>query len=444
MKAKKEKIHFIGIGGIGISALAKYYLSHNNIISGSDINESPIIEELRKKGATISIGPHKSKNLPDDTDRVIYTPAISLKNPEIKKAKKLNCLIQSYPQALGELTKKHFTIAVAGTHGKSTTTALIGLILEKANYDPLVIVGTKVKEWGNSNIRLNKEKKGKNILVIEADEWQASFLNYWPDIIVLTNIEEEHLDYYKNLKEILETFKSFINHLPHQGILIANLDDHNIKYLIKNITLKKIYGYKYRDKLVAELKKYMQIPGRHNIYNALAASKTAQIMGIEKDIIFKVLKKFHGVWRRLEEHIVYLNKKYSKKIIVFYDYAHHPTEIKAGIQAVKEKYPNKKIWIVFQPHQYSRTFKLFKKFTTVFDKAEKIIILPIFSVVGREDKNIMKKINAQMLVQAIQKRKKFCQFIPSIQKAKTYLLKNLSSDDIVLIMGAGDIWKLRF
>ncbi len=229
------KIHFIGIGGIGVSALAQYYLSQGAEVSGSDLVASEITGFLRKKGAKIFIGKHRVQNLPNDADLVIYSPAVKKDNSELKQIKHLtpntqHPKIMSYPQALGELTKQYFTIAVSGTHGKSTTTAMISLILEKAGFDPTVVVGTKLKEFGNSNFRMGKGK----YLVIEADEWNASFLNYWPKIIVLTNIEREHLDYYKDLDHILKTFGEYVGHLTKERFLVANKEDRNISTIIFN------------------------------------------------------------------------------------------------------------------------------------------------------------------------------------------------------------------
>ena len=224
-------IHFIGIGGIGVSALAKYYLEKGHKVSGSDLVSSEIIESLKKRGVKIHIGPHLTRNVLVKIDLVVYSPAVQTNNPELKQARKLGIKCLSYPEALGELTKKHFTIAISGTHGKSTTTCMIGLLLTKAGLDPTVIVGTKIKEFaphqkngGGSNCRVGKSQ----YLVIEADEHFASFLNYWPKIIVLTNIEADHLDYYKNLGNILKTFKKYIGHLPENGVLVVNKDDKNI------------------------------------------------------------------------------------------------------------------------------------------------------------------------------------------------------------------------
>ncbi|GAI04639.1 unnamed protein product [marine sediment metagenome] len=193
------RVHFIGIGGIGVSALAQYYLAKRHQVNGSDLASSEIIELLKKKGAKILTGKHQAKNLPQNTDLVIYSPAVQLDNSELTEAKKCRIKCQSYPEALGELTKQYYTIAISGTHGKSTVVAMIGLILAKAGLDPTVILGTKLKEFGNSNFRMGKSK----YLVIEADEWQASFLNYWPKVIVLTNIEREHLDLFFTMNFII-------------------------------------------------------------------------------------------------------------------------------------------------------------------------------------------------------------------------------------------------
>ena len=232
------KIHFIGIGGIGVSALAGYYLSRGHKVSGSDLSASPTTEALKKQGAAIFIGPHKAKNVKKGADLIVHTAAATKDNPELKQAKKLKIKTQLYAEALGDLTKKMFTIAVSGMHGKSTTTAMLALVLEKAGLDPTVIVGTKLREWGNMNYRVGRSK----YLVIEADEYNASFLNYWPKIIVLTNIEEEHLDFYKGgLKQIMETFKKYVNHLGEDGVLVANSQDKNVMKIAKNAKCKAVY-----------------------------------------------------------------------------------------------------------------------------------------------------------------------------------------------------------
>lgn len=411
------KVHFIGIGGIGISALARYYLEKGYEVSGSDLASSEITTALRKKGKiNIKIGPHKEENLPQDADLVIYTTAVTKNNAELQKAKRYKLKTKSYPEALGELTKNYYTIAVCGSHGKSTTTAMVGLILVKAGLDPTVIVGTKLKEFGNSNCRVGKSQ----YLVIEADEHFAAFLNYWPKIIVVTNIEKDHLDFYKNLDNVKKAFKKFISHLPKDGVLITDKR-------VKKEDFKK-------------LRKILRIPGEHNVYNAALALETARALKIPDKVSLKVLSKYSGSWRRFEEHNLkpsFLQKS-RRKLKIISDYAHHPTEIKVTLMATREKYPKRKIWCIFQPHQYQRTYYLFKDFVNVFQTApvDKIIITDIYNVAGRENPQIKQKVSSKKLVQAI--GKDFTVYIPN-DKIIKYLRKNLRGGEVVIIMGAGDI-----
>ena len=408
------KVHFIGVGGIGVSALAQYYLSEGHKVSGSDLAHSEIIDFLRKKGVKITNKASK------EADLIIYSPAVS--DPPAKA--------KSYPEALGELTRKYFTIAVSGTHGKSTTAAMISLILTKAGLDPTVIVGVKLKEFNNSNFRKGKSK----YLIIEADEWQASFLNYRPKIIVLTNIEREHLDYYKNLAHILKTYKKYVNYLSSAGLLILNGDDKNISKIKFQISKPefKIQNYSLSEKESSKLRKILKVPGEHNIYNGLAALKTARVLGVSDKIIFQALGEYRGAWRRFE-----IVKKGKLKII--HDYAHHPTEVEACLKGARQKFPDKKIWCLFQPHQYQRTFYLFSDFIRVFSSCpvDKIIITDIFDVAGREKKDIRKKVSSEKLARAV----KGALFLPK-SKIKEYLKNNLKGGEILMVMGAGDIYRL--
>jgi len=447
MHAKKLKIHFIGIGGIGVSALAKYYLEKGHKVTGSDLNASEITNALEKKGVKIFIGSHKKYlNLKFEQipNLVVYSPAAQASNPELKKAKRLKIKTQSYPEALGELTKQHFTIAICGTHGKSTTTAMLGLLLKKAGLDPTVIVGTKVKEFNNSNCRTGKSK----YLVIEACEHDESFLNYWPKIIILTNIEKEHLDYYKNLSNILKAFKKFISHLPENGCLVANQDDKNIRSMFRNSTSKhfKYFLYSLKNKGAEKIKKILKVPGEHNVYNALAALTAARILKIPDKTSFKALSEYQGSWRRFEEREFKIE---NCKLKIISDYAHHPTEIKTTLKAAREKFPEKEIWCVFQPHQYQRTFYLFKDFVKVFKEAlqqvqgklllDKLIITDIYDVAGRGERKIKEKMNSKKLIKAIDNP--WTLYLPK-EKIIKYLKKNLHGGEAVIIMGAGDIYKL--
>jgi len=429
----KTKIHFVGIGGIGISALAKYYLMKGNLVSGSDLSSSEITDALRKKGANLFIGKHKKENISEDIDLVIYSPAVQKSNPELLKAKNYKLKTKSYPEALGELTKEHFTIAVSGTHGKSTTTAMLSLILIKAGFDPTVIIGTKLKEFGDSNFRAGKSK----YLVIEADEHFASFLNYRPKIIVLTNIEADHLDYYKNIGNILKAFKKYVGHLSKDGILVVNGDDKNIRKIISNqFPISKYQFSNLKD--VNKLKKIMKVPGDFNVYNALAALTTARVLKIPDKTSFAAFSRYKGAWRRFEIIKGNLN---GEKITLVSDYGHNPQKARAALQAAREKWPNKKIWCVYQPHQYQRTYYLFRDFVKVFKKAyiDRIIITDIFDVAGREEGSLKKMVNSEKLVKAI--RKDSVIYLPK-EKIINYLKKNVKGGEVVIMMGAGNIYQL--
>jgi UDP-N-acetylmuramate--alanine ligase len=458
------KIHLIGIGGIGVSALAKYYLSRKDKVFGSDLAESEITKDLVKIGARVFIGRHKAKNIAKNTDLVICSPAVTPDNPELKAAKEWGIKCQSYPEALGKLTKKYFTTAVCGTHGKGTTTAMISLILIRAGFDPTVIIGTKMKEFGDSNFRHGNSK----YLVIEADEYKESFLNYWPKAIVITTIDKDHLDYFKNLNNIIKAFRQFIIHLPKGGVLIANKDDKNTDVLKSKFKTQKsklqfkTQNYSLKQSESGTLKKILKIPGNHILSDALAALVLARSLKIPDKISFQALSEYKGAWRRFEIKKLEVG---NQKLEVIADYAHHPTEIEATLKAVAEKYlyPPKfskgkfrrarQIWCVFQPHQYQRTFYLFDDFVRVLATApvDKLILAPIYSVAGRESQAIKKKVSSAKLVESIRKSLEIRNwsleinnviYIPSMQRIAEYLRKNLKSNDVLVVMGAGDIYKL--
>ena len=468
------KIHFIGIGGIGVSALARYYLQTASTVTGSDLSESEILDALRKEGAKIDsslqkfpISNFQFSNKFQKPDLVIYTPAVEKDNPELKMYQEMGIRCQSYPEALGELTKKYFTIAVSGAHGKSTTTSMLALVLIKAGLDPTVIVGTKLKEFGDSNFRLGKSK----YLLIEADEWNASFLNYWPKVIALTNIDREHLDYYHNLKNVIKSFRDYIFHLPKEGVLVANNDDKNIFQIINpksqipnpkrfdklsvlsetegkipnpksQILNFKIRKFSIKQKEAKEIKKILKVPGKHNVYNALAVLETARALGVKDKITYKALSEYKGVWRRFEESKLVIG---HWSLVIISDYAHHPNEVKATLEAAREKYPKSRIWCVFQPHQYLRTYLLFKDFVKIFRQAQndylidKMIVTDIYSVAGRESEEIKNKINSEKLVKKTNKKN-----VVYIKESdvKNYLLKNIKDIEVLIVMGAGAIYKL--
>lgn len=424
------KIHCIGIGGIGVSALARYYLAQGHQVSGSDLAASEITAALEKEGVEIFIG-QSAGNISKDIDLMVYSPAVPRNNPERAQAASYGIETKSYPQALGQLTKDHYTIAISGSHGKSTTTALVALILAQAGVDPTVIIGTKLKEFGDSNFRQGKSK----YLVIEACEYDGSFLEYDPAIIVVTNVDKEHLDYFKTFENVKKAFQQFIMRLPKDGYLIANGDDPNIP------TLRawpaggpRILEYSLKQPEAEKIRNIMQIPGKHNVSNALAALQVARILGVSDKISFEAMAKYQGSWRRFE---VIKDKPY----MVISDYGHHPNEVAATLQSAREKFPKAKIWLIFQPHQYQRTHYLFNDFVTVLRVAliDEIIITDIYDVAGREENDISKEISSQKLIEAIGHNHII--YLP-VDAAEQHVKKNIKDGDVLIIMGAGNIYKL--
>jgi UDP-N-acetylmuramate--alanine ligase len=436
---QKPKAYFIGIGGIGVSSLAQYYLENNWEVLGSDLKESEITKFLKKKGVNIFIGKHQAENLPKDAKVVIWSQAVSEKNPERRAAQTIGAKLMTYPQALGELTRKYFTICVCGSHGKSTTCGMLAKVLIAAKKDPTVIIGTKLKELKNNNFRLGKSK----YLLIEADEWRGAFLNYHPQIIIITNIEREHLDYFKNKGQILKTYEKFVKKLPKNGFLIFNKKDLFSRELLKRfqkssfqkIDFTKVFNF-------SEMKKILKIPGDHNVFNALAALAAAQILKIPEKIILKALSQYKGAWRRLQ---IRKGKIGEKKVTFISDYGHHPTEIKATMKAIREKYPKEKIILIFQPHQHQRTFYLFKDFVKTFKEklGAQIVITDIFEVPGRENLKIKKEVSAEKLVNRINlnSKKQKAIYLP-FSEIRQWLQKTIKGREIIVLMGAGDIYEL--
>ena len=436
-----------------MSALARYYKARKNTIIGSDLSRSEIIDDLIEEGFAVKIGKHKSQNITKDIDLVVYSAAILDKNPELKMAEELGIVVKRYSTALGELTNKYYSICVAGAHGKSTTAAMLSLVLIRAGLDPTVIIGTKLKEFGNSNFRNGGRRASINfekpILILEADEWSGSFLNYASDIAIITNIEREHLDYYKKFKNVINAFRIFSSHVKKGGILILNKDSKGILKMIENLPsgnkIKRSFYY-LSEKENREIRKILSIPGKHNRSNALAVIKAATILGVKKDIILEAITSYRGSWRRFDISEKSINQK---KITIINDYAHHPTEIIATIEAVKEKYHKRKLHVLFQPHQRQRMFYLFKDFVSAFDGVDDLIIIDIYEVEGREKNNI--ETSSNDLVVAIKKRwnKKELGFgkakylrgnLPKIAKS---VIEDIKNNEILLIMGAGDVWEIN-
>ncbi len=419
MKINEAKnIHFIGIGGIGVSALANILQQKGAKISGSDQNESDITKSFEKSGAKISIG-HQEKNINSKIDLVIYSPAIPAQNPELKAAKKLKIRAISYPKALGEFSKDYFTIAIAGTHGKSTTTAMTALVLTKLKLDPTVIVGTKVAEFKNKNFRIGKS----NLLVVEACEYRNSFHNIKPSIAAITNIEADHLDFFHNEANYLESFAKF---LSNAKTIIGFRSDKKFAKIVAKIENKNVLEIEK-----SNLK--LSVPGEFNKQNASLAEAIALTLKGDPEAIKEALKSFSGTWRRME------NKKTKHKGKIFIDdYAHHPSEIKVTLEAIRSQYPKKKILCIFQPHQYSRTAELFKDFSKSFKDANAVIIPNIYQV--RDTAEDLKRTSAEELSAAINKNGTHSIHGDGIKNtAKILTEKYLKDFDIIVTMGAGDI-----
>jgi UDP-N-acetylmuramate--alanine ligase len=436
---KKSCVHFIGMGGIGMSALARYFKYQKYIVSGSDRVRSDMTSKLSHEGIKVFIG-HASSNLSRDISLVIYNRAIPKDNQELVAARVRKLKTIPYAEALGELTKKYKTIAITGSHGKSTTTAITGLVLAHSGLDPTVFVGTELKEFKGKNIRVGKSP----YMVLEADDFGKAFLDYSPTIALITNIDREHFDTYPTLKSAQKSFLQFLERVKENGTFILNKDDKNLFSLRANISKiakakrARIIWYSISARAALRIKKVMGIPGVHNLSNAMGAYSVARVLGIPESKILSSISKYHGAWRRMEYRGVFHGAK------VYDDYAHHPTEIKATLQAFKEKYPNKKILCVFQPHQARRLQALFKEFQSVFDLADKTIILPIYAVAGRDEKA---KLDSEALVRAIQKKqpKKLLFYLGQPKNLKKALLqlvaKNQWPNTVLIMMGAGNIVK---
>lgn len=364
-------VHFIGIGGIGMSALARYYASEGYRVSGSDAVRSSITDALRSEGIKIVIG-HRATHVPRTAEIVIYSSAVTPANPELRRAQSLRIPCMTYAEAVGRLTREYYTIAVSGSHGKSTTTALIGLLLVAAGFDPTIIVGTNLKELHGINFRKGKS----NYLVLEADEWGKSFHHYVPQIAVVTNVDKEHLDIYKTYQGVIAGFRTYLKRLPKEGIAVLNGKDVGVRRAASAVRGRIIW---YNSKPFS--RHTLGIPGIHNQENAEAVWQVAKFLGISKSLAEKVFSHYTGAWRRFER-LVPKDSRIRATIIT--DYAHHPTEIRATLRAAREKFPKRRIVCVFEPHQADRLTQLFSEFKSAFRDADTLIVLPVYRVKGRE------------------------------------------------------------
>lgn len=428
-----KSVHFIGIGGIGISAIARMMLLGGKEITGSDRSPSIITDELASLGAKISIG-ESADNL-NNVDLVIYTIAISEDSPEMIKAKELNIPILSYPEVLGIISKDKVTISISGTHGKTTTTAMIGKVMIDAGLDPTVIVGslmTPSTTLGSENSRSNLVVGKSKFLVVESCEYRRSFLNINPKIIIITNIDNDHLDYYKDFEDIQSAFSEFVSKLGPEDYLITDVVNENILSVVKTAKCKVI-DYQSFGHLVSKLR--LKVIGRHNIENAKAVLALVKVLNIDEESAIKSLNSFSGTWRRFEFKGV---TPFGAE--VYDDYGHHPTEIRATLKATREHFGEKWVTAIFQPHLYSRTKLLLEDFARSFVDADELILLPIYSAREADDKSISSEILAKEIADNLKdnsdSRLKSIRIAHDHKEAISLIPK---SAEIIITIGAGDV-----
>ena len=420
-----KKAHFIGIGGIGVSAIARMFLLEGKHISGSDVSSSETTKELEKLGAKISIGQSEAQSedtIKNDIDVVIYTVAIPENNPELKKAREKNIPTFSYPEILGLISKEKFTIAVAGTHGKTTTTAMIATAMIDAKLDPTVVVGSLLKDQ-KSNFIAGKS----NYFVVEACEYKRSFLHLNPNILVITNIDDDHLDYYGDLAGVQKGFREMAEKLGEDDFLVCNPSDPKVKPIIKGLACT-VFDY-----TTIEKKPKLRIPGEHNVQNAKAALVALGIVGITEKDATKSLGAFTGTWRRFD----FIGKT-KDGTLIYDDYAHHPAEIKATLAGAREFFKKRKIIAVFQPHLFSRTKEHFNEFGEAFKEADVVILAPIYAAREPEDKSI----SSEILAKQIRLSKENVIALKDFPAILSFLKESIGPTDIVITMGAGDINKV--
>ncbi len=440
---RTTRIHFVGIGGIGMSGLALIFDNLGFRISGSDIKRSTITDDLRKVGIKVKYG-HRKENVMDK-DVVVYSTAVKDDNCEIAEAKRLGIPVIHRSELLAELTRIKNAVCISGTHGKTTTSSIVGEVLEKGGLEPTTIVGGIVIK------RRSQAKYGRgDYLVCEADESDKSFLRLLPSYAVITNVEPEHLEYYKDLREIEDNFVYFASHVPFWGCVFLGVDSSsnlNIKERIKRRIVT--YGLSEGAQLRAFDLKHknfgstfmvswngrilgkfeINVPGRHNVANSLAAIGLGLELGISKGTIMRALRDFRGVHRRIEHH------GNIDRIMVFEDYGHHPTEISVTLQTLKEYFPDKRIIAVFQPHRYTRTYYLFDQFSRAFIFANVVIVTEIYPA----HEIPIPGINGEALSRRIRKEQNNVFFMKSFSEILAFLKRTVQPNDIIIVQGAGDI-----
>jgi UDP-N-acetylmuramate--alanine ligase len=442
MKGFVRRIHFVGIGGVGMSGIARVLLNLGYSVSGSDLKETELTRRLRDAGAEVRIG-HRKENAAR-AEVVVTSTAVPASNPEVKEARRRGVPVVARVEMLAELARLKRTIAVSGTHGKTTTTAMIGVAMQAAGEDPTVIVGGQVAALSGSNAKLGLGE----YLVAEADESDGSFLRLWPLATVVTNIDDDHLEHYGGFKELKRAFESHLSRLPFYGAAVLCFDDPELKRIASRLERPVVsYGFsrdaEWNGKVVRskgaqalEIRRggrkvgrmRLKLSGRHNAQNALAAVAVCGFLGLHLKKAMKGLEDFAGVGRRLET----LGE--ARGISFIDDYGHHPTEVRATLQALREKFGKRRLVVLFQPHRYSRTKALYREFGKSFQKADRLFVADVYAAGEKPIRGVTSKL-------VVDAAKRSGVDAARLTRAVD-LVRELRPGDVVLTLGAGDIWKV--
>jgi UDP-N-acetylmuramate--alanine ligase len=441
--------HLIGIGGSGMSGLARLLAADGAVVSGSDLVEGPGVRLLQKRGLPVAIG-HHADHLPDKIDAVVLSAAVPEDNVEYQAALRRGIPVLWYPQMLGALMRQRTGVAVAGTHGKSTTTAMTALVLARAGLRPSFIVGAEVPQLGGSS----GIGDGPHF-VVEACEYRRNFLHLTPQSAAILNVESDHLDFFKTPDSVVSAFAAFAGRLPADGLLVVPYGDPVTDAVCRGVAARtETFGLgasaDWRaEGIVAQrgLHQFdlwhggsrlgrveMRVPGRHNVANALATAALAHVCGASADAICRALSEFAGADRRLTL------RGRVRDVVVVDDYAHHPTEVAATLRAGRDYYQPHRLWVVFQPHQHSRTRFLLADFARSFDLADVVIVPDIYFV--RDSEQERQRVCAQDLVQRLRTNGREALHLPRFDQIVEYLAGHVGEGDLVLTMGAGDVWKV--
>ncbi len=444
-----KRVHCLGIGGIGLSAVAEILADNGHIVSGTDIKVSDVTTHLESIGMKINYK-HEAENV-EGVDAVVYSNAVSDENPEVVRARELGIPLFSRAEVLGMLMERYnHSVAICGTHGKTTVTSMTSLILRNADYKPTILVGGNLPQI-NGNVEIGDN----DYFVTEACEYMDSFLSLRPTIGVILNIDSDHLDYFKDMDHIVSSFRRFVEQIPDGGSIVAYGDNPFVKDILKDHDNKITYGYSEGNDFYAEniifdengfpafdivrkgkpvIHLELSVPGEHNVLNAMAAFVTAAFLGVDNDTIIKTFKEFGGTHRRFD---VAGTTEAGVKIID--DYAHHPTEIKATLAAAKNVKHNK-LWLIFQPHTYTRTKALFDDFVDAFGDADALILTDIYAAREKDIYNI----SSYKLYQAMKEKypEREIYYVKDFDDIVRYIEKFATKDDIAMTMGAGDVYKV--